>query len=411
MQKYFKTISLALFIAVLFVIFSTSSVFADDGGTAEGTPVPTETGGGEGIATEEPFVAETPEAAATEPAVAEPLPAEIPTLEETPIPEEFLPLDGDVILADGEGDPLVLASEETAQLLQGGDPYFMVGTQKYAWVFDQGSGWQSACPAGTVAGSTCFEATGTGTIAAVLTYIDTHGLVPTDKKIYVEAGVYDESVSGVFIDGTSSVFLKQLNGLIGVNGAENTVIIGDVSVTGTVAGFTLSGFTIKGGVTITYVTGSTVLTDLDVKNTAGNGVIVQDQRGAVTITDVKSSENAGIGLLVDNSTTTTAYPVTITNSEVNDNEYDGTLIFSNGAVTVNGISSSRNVGDGLVIETKGAVTVKNGVFSNNTYNVGSSYYEEYGVGLYIHNHMTTSAVTLENIQATGNEDVGIGTDY
>jgi len=410
MQKYFRTVSLALLLAALFVLFSTGSVFADDGGSAGSTPVPTESAGGEVITTEEPVITETPvveETPAPEVTAEEPLLTETPAAEETPAPDEALPLDGEVILADEAGDPLVLASEETAGLLQGGDPYFMVGTQKYAWVFDIDGlpGWQSDCPSGTTSGTTCFQATGDGTITEVLSYIDSHGLVPTDKKIYVEKGIYNEP-TGVVIDGTSSIFLKQLNGLIGVDGAENTKINGNIAVIGTTGGFTLSGFEINGGVTMVSVTGSTVLKDLDVKNTAGDGIIVVDQKGAVTVTGVESSENMRYGLVVDNSGTTTAYPVTISNTEVDDNGY-GASVYSKGVVTVNGVSASRNYGDGLVIETKGAVTVKNGVFSNNMYLDGSEDIEDWGVGLYIYNPYTVTPVALENIQANYNEDAGI----
>lgn len=73
----------------------------------------------------------------------EPLLTEVPVVEATPQPTEepVLPTDENsseepIIVADGTGDPLVLGSTETEELLQGGDPWFMVGTQKYAWVFD-----------------------------------------------------------------------------------------------------------------------------------------------------------------------------------------------------------------------------------------------------------------------------------
>jgi len=417
MKKFVKILSLALLMAGLWVVFSTTSVFADDGGTIEGTPTPTESAGGEVIPTEEPLITETPvveetpllEAAATETSVAEELLTETPAVEETPVPDEALPLDGEVILADGAGDPLVLASEETAELLQGGDPYFMVGTQKYAWVFDQGSGWQSACPAGTVSGVTCFEATGNHTIEAVLDYIDANGLVPTDKKIYVEAGNYNEQVvagySGIVIDGTSSIFLKQLNGLIGVDGADETTINGNVTVTGTTGGFTLSGFKIYGGVTFNSNVGNLILADLVVENTSGDGVVVNGQLGSVALTDVQSSDNEGNGLYVDNMSPTTAYPVTITNGEF-DNNADGSEVHSRGAVTVNGISASHNYGTGLTIESLGAVTVKNGAFSDNMF-LDNNYLKDFGLGLHIYNQTTTAAVTLENIQANRNEDSGI----
>ena len=164
MFKLAKTFTLAILLAALFVLFSTSSVFADDGGATGETPVAAESDSGEVTPTDEPPTTETPVAEETplpqettaDPLITEePLPTEPLAVEETPFPEESLPLDGELILADEAGDPLVMASEETAALLQGGDPYFMVGTQKYAWVFDTDGlpGWQTDCPAGTTPGT------------------------------------------------------------------------------------------------------------------------------------------------------------------------------------------------------------------------------------------------------------------
>lgn len=390
------------------------------GGATGETPVAAESDSGEVTPTDEPPTTETPVAEETplpqettaDPLITEePLPTEPLAVEETPFSEESLPLDGELILADEAGDPLVMASEETAALLQGGDPYFMVGTQKYAWVFDTDGlpGWQTDCPAGTTPGTTCFQATGSHTIETVLDFIDANGLVPTDKKIYVEAGIYNEQVAlgytGIVIDGTSSIFLKQLVGLIGVDGSDETIINGNVTVRGTVGGFTLSGFTINGGVTFSSNLGSLTLNDLVVENANGTGVVVEGQSGSVTLTNIQSSDNLGAGLYLENTSSTTAYPVAITNSEFDDNGL-GSEIYSKGSISINGVSASRNYGTGMYIETLGAVTIKNGVFSDNQF-YDDNYLQDWGIGLNIHNQTTTAAVTLENIQANGNGDSGV----
>ncbi len=445
MFKYSKCLVWALLLAALFVFTSTSSVFAEDGGIVESTQAPVESTGGVVTATEVPLEATPqPEIPTAEPSVEptmEPVATEVPTAEETVLPteeplaeetqvpteepllEETTITTGEttetpvavepIIVTDGNGDPLPLTSAETTEVLQSGDPYFMVGTQKYAWVMDPDDAgpntWESACPAGTAAGSTCFMATPSYAINAALDYINSHGLVPTDKKIYVEADEYFETIN---IDGTGSIFYRQLTGLIGVNGSEATTLYGGVNVTGTTGGFTLSGFTINGGVIFGNNTGNLTLKDLNVNNTSGEGIYVNDQIGAVTVENVKSNSNFNTGMTIVNDKSTTAYPVTVTNSEFNDNDYYhssyglGAEIISKGAVTINGVSASGNTGAGMAVATSGVVTVKNSVFSDNRY-LADGYLEGPGTGLAIYNNLTTAAVVLENIQTHDNGGSGI----
>ncbi len=135
-------------------------------------------------------------------------------------------------LADASGDPLVLATETSAELLNNADPYFNVGAVKYCFVPDAG---------------TCDASCGVCTkqndpIQTAIDYIQDNGIIPTDGKIYVEADTYNYSVT---IDG-SLANLANLKGLIGLpdSGYIFPTINGDVTVSNTISGFTMSGFII-----------------------------------------------------------------------------------------------------------------------------------------------------------------------
>jgi hypothetical protein len=114
-----------------------------------------------------------------------------------------------------------------------------------------------ACPDGTL-GITCWNSLPDGNpIQDAINYIrDTSGL-KTDGKIYVE---YADYAGNVAIDGSAgnSYLIKGLFGLANTNGDFPT-IGGSVSINNLYGGFTLSGFTITGGVSITDSAGNLVL--------------------------------------------------------------------------------------------------------------------------------------------------------
>jgi len=416
MAKLFKLLSLALVLAALFVFFSTGSVLADDGGT----PTLTEETVSVAPAAEEALPAEeasasleeetpleeTPAVVEESSPVVEEAPAEAPPVEEVteepvveePAVEEPVVTEEPVVVVDGEGEPLTLATEETADLLAGGDPYFTVGTTRYEYVFVG----QSCSPNTATYTVECDATTPVGTpiFDEVLADI-AGGLIPTDKKIYVKAGTYTESI---LIDGLGNVNHRQLNGLIGVDGdldliaSDEITINGSVTIRGVNAGFTLSGLTVyndtgsEDAVTFDRVTGAIVLKDLVVEDTEDTGIRVVDQAGAVTLDEVNSSGNGRRGATINN--TRGVYAVTVTGSSFDDNQWaaegSGLEIISNGAVTVNGVSASRNQGQGAAITTPGVVVVKNGVFADN-----------FAEGLSVL-HAGAGAVTLENIIAVAN---------
>ena len=278
-----------------------------------------------------------------------------------------------------------------------GDPYFMVGAVKYMF--------ETVCPT-PGPGFVCTVST--TPITAAINYIQGNGLIPTDKKVYVEQGTYTESVT---IDGSSSVPLSQLTGLIGVDGSALTIINGKVTVKSTTGGFTLSGFTINNAVDLENNKGTATLSDLVVKGSSADGIDVTNQQGAITVNNVASNGNFENGADLDNSGSSTAYAVTVSGSEFDDNgivgppTYFGLNISTNGAITIDGSTFSRNYGDGLDLYPGKAapITISNSILSGNT-----SSYGALGNGLYVE---TTSAlgpaVTLSNVQADQNSGVGM----
>ena len=167
----------------------------------------------------------------------------------------------DILLVDDAGQALDLASQASAEKISNADPRWLVGTQWYSVVANE-----SSCYPGTsVADNTCFVETDHFITFAINKMTDTG--MPTDGKLFVEAGDYTEDV---VIDSTRSL----LNGLIGVDGSALTTINGNISITNNINGFTLSGFTIKGGVSILDSSGTLLLEDLNVKNPGGKGIII-----------------------------------------------------------------------------------------------------------------------------------------
>ena len=198
-----------------------------------------------------------------------------------------------------------------------------------------------------------------------------------------------------------------------MDGSSLTTISGSVTITNTATGFTLSGFTITGGVdfesnkgaltlsdlivsatgntgiTVSGQQGTTTLSNVKVSNSAnagvqisnqngavtlsnlsvstssGEGIEVSSRSGAITLTNVESNDNKGNGAKIDNSIFTSAAPISITNSEFNDNnassgdaEGYGLYISPAGAVTLDGVSANGNIGDGLdIISPKAAVII------------------------------------------------------
>ena len=341
-------------------------------------------------------------------------------------PEETIVLD---ISSDSENqiegtvDELLDRIEtEDIEVSGGGDPYWKVGTQYYSVATTSGGCY----PGTSVAAGTCWL--NSSPISYALSRIDSLGLMPSDKKVYVLEGTYTGNIT---ISGGG--YLSQLNGLIGVDGSEKINIIGDITLENMMSGFTLSGFTINGGVEISDSVGNLVFNDLDISNPDGDGIRVTgtwyyyDEEledyvemegphysGTITITDVNSSGNRGSGAYIGAVST-----IKVTNSSFNsnggtdgvDDPVDSLYIDSswgNNATYVDGVVAKDNNGTGIWIEA-GPVTVTNVIANNNTApSYTSGEWKDYGHGVYVEGWSGT--IKMENIIASENELMGIHAD-
>ena len=141
----------------------------------------------------------------------------------------------DVVLVDASGATLDMASQESADLLEAPDPYFKVGSTTYRFFASPG-----VCAASYPGDPNCHDGEGSDVIQDALQYMTDNSVLPSNRMLYVEGGIYD----GFTIDGTSSSQMAQLNGVIGEDGSQNTWIDGDINVWSNTGGFTLQGFTI-----------------------------------------------------------------------------------------------------------------------------------------------------------------------
>ncbi len=306
-----------------------------------------------------------------------------------------------LILADNTGEALDMATSESAEVLAEADPYFMIGATKYSFT-------TTDCSPLIAGNQPCANP-----IQAAINLISTAGLMPTDRKIYVESGTYTGSV---LVDG-SMPLLDQLSGLIGLKtGANFPVINNYVNVQDTMLGFTLSGFSVtatvgtQGALRFSNNAGTLTLADLTVRNTNGLGIYILNHSGAVVMTNVISSNNFGRGAYIDNSSGNLG--VTIAYSEFDQNTdgvipsgvNDGLWIHTNGPVSLNYVSASHNDGKGLFLETPKTVTIKNSIFNLN-YSAPVSFTSGYGIWTF--NDYSTNHFVLENVQAENNTAGGI----
>ena len=299
----------------------------------------------------------------------------------------------EIVNQDGEA-----VTQDSSTLSSGNDPRWKVGTQWYSVVTDEGS-----CYTGTSVGAgTCWVSS--TPITTALTKIE-EGLLPSDKKLYIDEGTFDEG--DILISG---VYLSQLNGLIG-SGSETTTIIGTITLDGNKGGFTFSGLTITGGIVVENSAGNLVMTDMNVSNPDGNGLEVgvadgtPAHSGSVTISDSSFNQNSNSGARI-NATST----VTITNSMFNSNgdglgvdKQAGLYINTTGVINLNGVTASVNYGRGIDIDNFSALTAKNIIANSN-----ENYSSHDGDGFYVYSSIDRVAkVTLENVEANNNGHFGI----
>jgi hypothetical protein len=226
----------------------------------------------------------------------------------------------EVTLLNAQGEPLDMASQDTADVLTLPDPYYFFGGQKQSFT----------------------------SIMDAINDIISKQQFPDDGLIYVEddfeGNPYAENV---VIDGVAHLILSGLKGLHSEHGSAYTTIDGSVTLNGLTAGFTLKGFTINGLVDIKNNTGNIVLEDLDVCNPAGIGIVIGDRnslhQGSAALKEVKANDNFSHG-----ATIFTTGNITVTNASFDGNGGDGLRVESTGGtITLKGITASRNDARGI----------------------------------------------------------------
>lgn len=274
----------------------------------------------------------------------------------------------EIVLLNAQGEPLDMASQETAEVMALPDPYFFIGGVRHSH----------------------------SSLSDALTDITNLNKLPDLGIIYYENGTYSEAIN---IDGVGSI-LSGLKGIVSENGSEFTIINNNVTLNGLTAGFTLKGFTINGVVSIVNNTGAIVLEDLDVSNPAGIGIVIGSEasthKGSATLKNVKSHHNSSHGatIFADGN-------ISVTNSSLNFNGTDTTpgdglwVESSAGTITIQDVITAENTGIGIRSEEfKKGATLKRVVANVN----GSG-----GISLL----KGAGSILLEDLEASGNSGTGI----
>ena len=332
----------------------------------------------------------------------DPTPQEDPAAEDTGTDETAAVVEAlaqaDLSLAGADGETVSLASTQGEQATIAPDPYFRVGTQYYRWLPIGGD-----CAPWIAQGDICDNTSATP-IQAAIDYIQMNGTIPTDRKIYVETGVYSDIVE---INGSLDN-LGTLNGLIGVDGSAKVFLNGSLTIKNLSGGFTLQGFTVNNMVDFLDMAGNIVLKDVRATNSSGTGIRINNAASAVSFDGVHASNNVGRGALINNTAAGKPYNVTIKNSTFDENDDGagnvyGLDIKTLGKVTIENVSASRNRGAGINLDTDfSALTVKNAVLMSNNPNPPNP---SMGFGLYA-NSSAKANIILDMVSASDNKGIG-----
>ncbi|MFN8410892.1 MAG: right-handed parallel beta-helix repeat-containing protein [Anaerolineales bacterium] len=436
---------IATTLLMVFLVFLASAVitvpaFADDGQPPI-TP--------EAINTIEPSAdttsidasSPTPEPDSTQITEATP---DVQVFEESPVATEKLlaniPENTDVVLLNQNGESVPLVTQEAASIIVTGDPIW--------------------CPAGVaipVAGvngctdpglaNVNYDPTSLGSLLSYLA----NNQPNVDGVIWIEAG-YDKTkdIAPITFNGatltTMANFKLTLKG--GWLGCPLGVCVGTIDTNSpSVFDDAISIINWKNDVTLSdiVVDTSTASYGVEVSTTKsinlnrvksinnvgpGNGALLDNTSSttanAVTVSNSKFSDNDGFGLtvyskgnitlaslfienngfgalsqhgaVIDNSASTTAASITITGSTFAGNKLDGLQLISKGLVTLANINTNTNGSIGADIDNSNANTPLNVVMTgDNTFNTNGGY------GLYV---KSKGAITLNNVLANKNSNMG-----
>ena len=195
---------------------------------------------------------------------------------------------------------------------------------------------------------------------------------------------------GNFIENVTINNITQLSGLEGINPFSPTQISGSLSIQ-TQIGFSLSNLNILGGVLISNSSGSLVISNVTVANSAGNGVEIIDHTGDVSLDTANLSNNTGYGLRIR----TASGSITIRNSVLNNNQ-TGASLLSREYISIDSSTMNANNQIGLEILNAASIFINSSDFSNNK-----------GTGVAGAGILASGPITINNVTARQNTGDGI----
>jgi len=267
-----------------------------------------------------------------------------------------------VVIVDSNGDKVPLGSQAAQDILASGDPQW--------------------CPTGVTPGSlSCTSNTSLSALVA--------GFTPSaNGVIWIEEGPIADSGTAVALSGSgtwsadagftltlqggwtgSGTMIDQLqpsvfNNSISIINWNNNITVSDILISGA----TGPGLTVRTSknITLTRVqsnnntlsgagadletlsgsAGTVTVTSSQFNNNGGDGLDILS-KGAITLTNVTANNNTnGYGAYVDNHTANSAMSVTLSGDNTfNNNKFDGLVIDSIGAVTVNDVTATGSLQD------------------------------------------------------------------
>jgi Right handed beta helix region len=291
-----------------------------------------------------------------------------------------------VIVVDATGTAVPLASQAAADIIATGDPIW--------------------CPSGVspVAGSGGCT-TSYSNLTSLVSGLSGESQPTANGTIWISSGT-DSSSSAVTIDGSVltawAAYELTLQG--GWNGGGNAVstfsvpitisnwgndvTVNDINVTNS----STTGLTVttnassgKGNITVHHVnssnntvgsgdglylnnsggTGNITLTDIVAEGNASYGLQAYSQ-GNITLSGVTADYNTEDGAVLNNEADPPS--ITVTNSHFDGNDSDGLVVFSAGNATLNGVTANGNHATGALLKINGNIAVNNSNFSTNSQN-------------------------------------------
>ena len=403
MNRWLRSSMLSLAILLVLTVSAiwTAPVLADDG-----TPPPPPDAASEPASPPDEAVPAVDEPAAQDSSIVETAPVEAPAVDESAAASDSAAQDAtvaDVIAAipdgtalvvlDADGEALPLSTQEAADAILSGDPW---------WCPNTSAPGSAGCTliGGTVTTGSASQLTFNGALLAFLTANNTRPLSVLGGTIWIESIYTGASEGGpVVIDGPTiggnmaTGFLNIKGGWNGLTNGLGTTSSGSPS---TFSGISLSITNWQADVTLSNIfitgvsgAGSTALTVTTTKN--------------ITTTNVNVLTNAGAGASLDNTSGTGNVVVTSSHFESNAGTTAGTgglVVHSKGAITLNSVTAILNEGAGAYLDN----TFYVGLTPLNVTLTGSSNFSSNGDdGL---NVKTKGMITLNSVTASLNGQNG-----